>query len=134
MDSVNRAWYRQAAASREQDPDRAARYMLKDGYSSKQAHETMSRIHEVMRNEGISDSERAEAAQTLVRYHPGLLESYRSLYDIPPQMKMTLNLVLEREGHDFRFEDAPSTLSIGDTTHPAVEAVNNVYDEGGDNA
>lgn len=104
-DTVNKSWYRQAAAAREQSLDRAARYSIKDGYSTKQAHETMSRIHEVMRSDGIDRSTRAEAAKTLVKYHPDLLQAYRGVYDPPDRMKSMLNQVLKQEGAEYRFDD-----------------------------
>lgn len=111
-DRVNRSWWRQAVAGDQLDPDEAAKYTIDSGYSSKQAHETMSRIHEVMRNEGVTANKRAEHAQTLIKHHPDLVEAYRSVYDIPLEMKAGMNEVLEQEGHDFRFDGVP-TMTAG---------------------
>lgn len=115
-DKVNKSWYRQAVATREHGATRSVQdeYALKSGYSTKQAHETMSRIHELMRADDISNTEMAEAARTLVTTHPDLLEAYRNVYDIPVNMKVALNTVLELEDHDFRFDGVPSVPSIGD--------------------
>lgn len=100
-DRVNRAWYRQAAATREHGERRAAALNIKSGYSAKNAHETMSRIHEVMRS-GSSTGKDLEGLRSLVRHHPDLLEAYRQVYTIPGNRQALLNGILGREGYDER--------------------------------
>jgi hypothetical protein len=129
---VNKAWYRQAAASREHGANRETRkkYAIDSGYSAKQAHETWSRIHEVMRpTSDLSNDEMADSAYTLVTRHPDLLEAYRNVYDIPASMKVALNTVLEQEGRDFRFDGIPDVPSVGDVD-TVEDAVREKYNEG----
>lgn len=131
-DKVNKAWYRQAAASREQGTREASDYSLLGGYSAKQAHETMSRVHHAMTPGGadtgrkIDNEKRAEAAMALVKYHPDLLEAYRNVYDIPVAMEQALNAVLEQEGADFRF-DTTAPMSVSGVETP-VDAVKEIYE------
>lgn len=129
-DKVNKAWYRQAAATREHGTRDASKYSILGGYSAKQAHETMSRIHHVMTPGGadtgrkVSDEKRAEAAMALVKYHPDLLEAYRNVYETPVIMEQALNAVLEQEGADFRFDTVePQSIGGMETIADAVEDV-----------
>ena len=129
-DKVNKAWYRQAAASREHGSRDSSKYSILGGYSAKQAHETMSRVHHVMTPGGadtgrkVTNEKRAEAAMALVKYHPDLLAAYNEVYDIPVVMKQALNAVLEQEDAGFRFSDVPSG-SIGgiESVDDAVHAI-----------
>lgn len=110
---VNKAWYRQARAGQEMTDNEAAAYTIMNGYSSKQAHETMSRIHQVMRP-GQADDKVLNAAETLVTKHPGLLQAYRGVYDLPDKHVMAINEVLDRKGIDV-------SLDTSDVD-PAVQA------------
>jgi len=102
--AVNAAWYRQAKAASEIGEDQAAPLALRDGYSAKQGHETISRVHELHRQDDISEGERIELAETLVSYHPELLDAYSNLYEMDDDMKDIYNRVLERKDQDFRFD------------------------------
>lgn len=102
--AVNAAWYRQAKAASEVGEDQAAPLSLRDGYSAKEGHETISRVHELHREDSISEDERIELAETLVSYHPELLDAYSNLYEIDDDMKDIYNRVLERKNQDFRFD------------------------------
>ena len=130
-DKVNKAWYRQAAASREHGSRDSSKYSILGGYSAKQAHETMSRVHHVMTPGGadtgrkVTNEKRAEAAMALVKYHPDLLAAYNEVYDIPVVMKQALNAVLEQEDAGFRFSDVPSG-SIGGI-ESVEDAVQDIY-------
>lgn len=122
-DKVNKAWYRQMVATRELGERDAEKFSIRDGYSAKQAHETMSRIHQMMRTDEIGPDRQAKAARTLVKYHPDLLEAYRNAYRIPGSMAETLDAVLEEEGHDFRFSDGTPWEEA-----PNVQAVRTLYE------
>jgi len=123
-DKVNKAWYRQAAATREHGPKEAKKFRIKSGYSAKNAHETMSRVHEVMRR-ATGPEEQAKNLKTLVRYHPDLLEAYRNVYELSGSQKALLNGILDREGRDTRIGDQ---MPIG----PQTDLLDDLYAEGDD--
>jgi hypothetical protein len=110
IDNVNKAWYRMSAATRELGQNESADLAMVGGYDAKNAHETLARINEVMRSQESSLSESTSAMRTLVKYHPGLLEAYRNVYEIPEEESEILNYVLEKENVGFRV-DADEQLS-----------------------
>jgi hypothetical protein len=104
IDKVNKSWYRMAAASRELGPNEAADLAMKGGYDAKNAHETLARVNEVMRTSDDQPLQKARAMQSLVRYHPDLLEAYRNVYEIPDQQATMLNRILDKEDVDFEVD------------------------------
>jgi len=102
FESLNEAWYRQAALIRDGDEQTAEQATIGQGwYSAGNAGETQARLDEAMT--GTSNHSPA-AAHALVNFHPRLLEAARQMRDIPPQFAALLNDELERADADFRFE------------------------------
>ncbi len=108
---ANEAWYRQAVLKREYNSDVAADATIGATYSATNAHETVAKLHETMQSPGAASSglgassvNTSQVADSLVNYHPELLEAYRQTFEISPSMKQELNDALEESGASFRFD------------------------------
>jgi len=130
---ANKAWYRMSWATKQlgaQDAQKLS--IVNGGYDAKNAHEVMSAIHELMRSKegdlGPRDdpleTEIRDGIDSLVRHHPGLLEAYRNVYDLPEKHGRMANGILDRLGKDFRFD------GYGDPSDDEAELLDDLYSEG----
>jgi hypothetical protein len=78
--AANRAFHRQHVANDEGGMVEAAEYIIKDKYSTTNAHEILSRMNECLQSGGESQLEKI-SLRTLADSHPDLLGSYLALFE-----------------------------------------------------
>lgn len=101
---ANEAWYRQAATKHFLDEGVAKGTVIGHDYSSTNAHETMTMMHEMMQSRDKSATALERTAESLLTHHPEFLDRYRTLFDLHPDAAESLNDKLEELGAEFRFD------------------------------
>jgi hypothetical protein len=94
--AANRAFHRQHVAYDDGGMIEAADYIIKDKYSTTNAHEVLSRTNEVLQS-GRDSTRETGAIRTLVNGHPDLLGSYLALFEPSDEVKEFLAEEMEVE-------------------------------------
>jgi hypothetical protein len=95
VSQANRAFYKMHKAEKELG-DRAKEQMtIKSGYSSTNAHESISEMNEIMQTEQEHLAE--EAAQKLTTHHPEFVGTYKAMFDPSPTMQEALDEVRQND-------------------------------------
>lgn len=96
LGEVNKAWARQKTAAQHEDEYTLSEYTIGPGYySATTSHETLAKTHENLQADDPDIAERT--VETLAEKHPGLLDSYTNVFDVPDHTANKIKDTIDNE-------------------------------------